>query len=157
MGLYLDIETDYQRRITVLGVYGRGLGLVQLVGSEITRRRFMRLLPDKGQLFTFFGHRFDLPIIRDQVGICLRTRFESCDLYDICRRAGLSGGQKAIERELGITRSMPGMDGRDALRLWAEYKDGDPQALKTLLRYNRDDIMCMVRIHAAMRRARILP
>lgn len=61
-------------------------------------------------------------------------------MYD-CWRRGLYGGLKAVERQLGIPRSLPHLDGRDAMRLWAAYVDrGEEEALELLLRYNREDV-----------------
>jgi hypothetical protein len=80
-------------------------------------------------------------------------RYESVDLRHCCARAGWTGGQKAIERQLGFTRKQPGMDGRDAQQLWSRYIDGaDERALASLLLYNREDVLNMIRIRAALRR-----
>ena len=138
--VFLDIETDWSRSITVIGFASSLTGVVQLTGTEITRTRLLKILPSQGRLFTFNGHCFDLPCIRSQLGIDLRERFDSHDLRFICARAGLSGGQKAVETRIGVRRELAGMDGRDALRLWAEYQRGDPGALRTLLRYNAEDL-----------------
>jgi uncharacterized protein YprB with RNaseH-like and TPR domain len=56
-----------------------------------------------------------------------------------CRSLGLTGGLKAVEREVGIDRDRPDLLGRDAVRLWREYERGDEGALETLVSYNRDD------------------
>jgi uncharacterized protein YprB with RNaseH-like and TPR domain len=57
------------------------------------------------------------------------------------RRLGLRGGLKHLERELGIEResALQGLDGMDAVRLWAQWRQGDPTALKLLLAYNAAD------------------
>lgn len=59
MSLYLDIETDFQRNLTVIGFYERTHGFFQLIGSDITKARLMRELPKTAKLFTFNGHSFD--------------------------------------------------------------------------------------------------
>jgi len=56
-----------------------------------------------------------------------------------CKRLGLSGGLKPIERQLGIERDRPDISGRDAVRLWHQYERGDEAALDTLVSYNRED------------------
>jgi len=56
-----------------------------------------------------------------------------------CKRIGLSGGLKPIEKEIGIERDRPDLSGRDAVRLWREYERGDDDALDTLVSYNRED------------------
>jgi len=55
-----------------------------------------------------------------------------------CKRIGLSGGLKPIEKEIGIERDRPDLSGRDAVRLWREYERGDDDALDTLVSYNRE-------------------
>ena len=100
--IFLDIETDWDREITVVGFSSRMTGLVQLVGAEITRRRFLKELPRKGHLYTYNGHSFDCVCIRHQFGIDLRESFDSRDLRWVCQRLGLMGGQKAIEDHIGV-------------------------------------------------------
>ena len=138
--IYLDIETDWSRKITVIGFHSRQTGLVQLVGPGISRRRLLTALPSSGRLFTYNGHSFDLHVIQQRLGIDLRGRFESCDLRWVCQRHGLTGGQKAIEEEIGVRRQQAGLSGRDAIRLWWEHLGGDAEALDTLLDYNREDV-----------------
>lgn len=150
--IYLDIETDWDRNITVLGFYSSQSGLVQLVGSDITRQRLLQELPQKGALFTFNGHSFDLPVIKAELDVCLRSRYSSRDLRHVCRGHGLIGGQKAIERTLRIERTLPEMDGRDAIRLWKSYQRGNATALETLLSYNKEDISGMQQINRKLSR-----
>jgi hypothetical protein len=108
-------------------------------------------LPRSATIYTFNGHCFDLPVIKGQLGIDLRQRYESVDLRYVCKQRGLTGGQKLIERRLGIGRELPGMDGRDALYLWQKYQQhGDEDALKLLLAYNREDVLNLARIRALM-------
>lgn len=157
MSLFLDIETDYSQQITVIGFYERSYGFVQLVAPRITRTRFLRALPKVERLYTFSGHCFDLPRIRTELGIDLRARFESVDLRYACKEVGWTGGQKAIEDLLGIRRKLPGVDGRYAQYLWHRYSAyGDEDALQQLLIYNREDVMNMVRIRVALKKAGIV-
>jgi uncharacterized protein YprB with RNaseH-like and TPR domain len=107
--IYLDIETDRDRQITVLGFRSSETGLVQLVGREITRSRLRRELPLKGRLYTFNGHGFDLSLIRFRLGVDLREIFDSCDLRWVCHRTGLRrlrGGQKRVEERIGFARTV---------------------------------------------------
>src|SRR5262245_4044241 len=98
--IYLDVETDWWRELTVIGFKSSVTGMVQLVGSEITARRLRKLLPHHGRLFTYNGHCFDISCIRTQLGFDLRERFELFDLRWICQRLGMGGGQKFIERRV---------------------------------------------------------
>ncbi|TSC57211.1 MAG: Exonuclease-like protein [Candidatus Peregrinibacteria bacterium Greene0416_62] len=157
MSLFLDIETDYSQQITVIGFYERSHGFVQLVAPRISRTSLLRSLPKVERLYTFSGHCFDLPHIRNELGLNLRTRFKSIDLRYACKEVGWTGGQKAIEDLLGIRRKLPGVDGRYAQYLWHCHSVyGDEDALQQLLLYNREDVMNMVRIRAALRKAGIL-
>src|SRR5205085_12361203 len=58
------------------------------------------------------------------------------------RRVGLSGGQKAIEKELGLVRPphLQDVEGRAAPLLWYRYRQGDLNSLKLLISYNHADI-----------------
>ncbi|HTY09187.1 MAG TPA: ribonuclease H-like domain-containing protein [Candidatus Edwardsbacteria bacterium] len=150
MPLYLDIETDWSRRITVIGLCHRQR-FRQLVGPEVNAPALQRLLPRSATIYTFNGHCFDLPVIRQQLGIDLRQRYRSVDLRYACKARGLTGGQKLIERRLGIARELPGLDGRDALSLWQRYQDDDDRdALRLLLAYNREDVLNLAKIHASL-------
>jgi uncharacterized protein YprB with RNaseH-like and TPR domain len=144
--VFLDIETDWSRELTLVGFRSEATGLIQLVGAEITADRLHRELPCGGVLYTYNGHCFDLPIIRNQLGLDLRSRYESRDLRWICQRLGITGGQKAIEQQIGVRRQLSGLDGRDAIVLWARYQRGDMAALKTLRAYNREDLEGLVAI-----------
>ena len=146
LAVYLDVETDWSRRLTVIGFRSAQTGLVQLVGEQISRARLMRELPRGGRLFTYSGHCFDLACIRDQLNLDLREHFDSFDLRWICQRHGLTGGQKAIEIHAGVRRKLDGLGGRDAIYLWSRYQKGDEEALQTLLQYNAEDVAGLVAI-----------
>jgi uncharacterized protein len=155
MGLYLDIETDWDRQITVIGLYHHARGFRQLTGREVTAQRLLAHLPESRRIYTFNGNCFDLPVIRQRLGIDLRERYRSVDLRYRCKERGLTGGQKAIERRLGIGRALPGLDGRDAIFLWQNYRDyGDGESLRLLQMYNREDVMNLVRIRSRLDRVR---
>jgi uncharacterized protein YprB with RNaseH-like and TPR domain len=153
MALYLDIETDYDNQITVIGFYSYLTGLVQLVGSDITPPKVEKALPKVNRLYTFNGTCFDLPVIERQLSLRLKEWYECHDLMHLCRRAGLHGGQKRIEERLGIGRQLPGMKGRDAQWLWYQYEvASDLGALEDLLLYNREDVMNMVKIRRYLKK-----
>jgi uncharacterized protein YprB with RNaseH-like and TPR domain len=77
----------------------------------------------------------------------LRKQFASLDLLRECRRVGLKGGLKHLEERFGIARNTRGMNGWDALHLWARYEaEGDREALRILLEYNREDVMNLVQL-----------
>jgi uncharacterized protein len=147
--IYLDIETSWDRQITVLGFRSSETGLIQLVGPEITPRRLRGVLPSRGRLFTFNGHAFDLTRIRHELGVDLREMFESYDLMWVCRRTGLrrlSGGQKLIEERIGFSRTVALANWSDPMNLWQAHQAGELGALDTLLRYNADDVRGLIAI-----------
>lgn len=148
--LYLDIETTGgppdAGDVTVVGLYrpgsavrpGRMTSLV--LGETLTAERLQAELSSAHLLVTFFGSVFDLPY--------LRAKFPSLVIdqphFDLCfaaRRLGLQGGLKQIEARAGIAREadLRGLDGWDAVRLWREWRRGDPAARDRLLRYNESD------------------
>jgi uncharacterized protein YprB with RNaseH-like and TPR domain len=138
---YLDIETSYSGEITVLGVFTPPSDLVQIIHPDITRTALLEVLEGADEVITYWGHRFDLPVIRKCLAVNLREAFGSRDLADHCHRHGLYGGLKVVERRLGISRRTDGLDGADAMRLWEEWRSGDRKALRKLLLYNEDDVV----------------
>jgi len=146
---YLDIETAGGGRagccVTVVGLAverPRRLDVVQLVDPRITETAVARVLEGVDRVYTYNGTRFDLPVLRRFL------RMDPCDgrehrdlMYD-CWRHGLKGGLKAVEQRLGIRRRTAGIDGHMAVRLWWDYVlHRDCQALRTLLLYNREDVL----------------
>lgn len=146
---YLDIETSFSGRISVIGIYCPDNGTVQLVGGGVTDLNLYRALEGITTICTYNGTCFDLPVIRRTLRVDLRNDFRHYDLMYACRKRGLRGGLKKVELQLGIIRSTAGMSGWDAPRLWQRYEYADDrQALEILLRYNRDDVIHLPRVHA---------
>lgn len=146
---YLDIETTgldpASSYITVIGIFQDNNGdeqVQQLVGKDITPTNLLAALADTRTLYTYNGSGFDLPFIRNSIGVDLASRFAHCDLMFDCWRNNLYGGLKKVEVQLGICRQVVGVDGREAIRLWWQYlKMRDTDALRTLLEYNREDLI----------------
>lgn len=147
---YLDIETTglspFTDSITVIGIYRqagpREFELIQLVGSEIGSESLLRALDGVGTLYTYNGARFDLVFIEDWLQVRLQSLMLHRDLMYDCWQQGLYGGLKAVERRLGIERTLQGVAGRQAVELWWRYvRHGDEQALQTLLEYNGEDVV----------------
>ena len=146
---YLDIETTglsaRDHEITVVGLHlcrGDDTELVQLVGIDITADSVLEALEGVSLVHTYNGSRFDLPFIRARLGLDLNGLFPHHDLMYDCWKCDLRGGLKAVERQLGIRRKLPDMDGFQAVRLWWKYVDYfDLDALKTLLEYNGEDVV----------------
>ena len=149
MDAYLDIETTGfiggNSYPTVVGVaidFPGDWSVEQLVGDDITPAAIEHVLEGVTAIYTFNGGSFDLPFLAWRPGVDLRRRFEHHDLMHVCRRAGLRGGLKRIERVLGIDRKdLPEMDGYDAVLLWRKYREeANRPALDLLLEYNRADV-----------------
>ncbi|MEK7764915.1 MAG: ribonuclease H-like domain-containing protein [bacterium] len=142
---FLDIETAFDGRLTIVGILRADRGLLQLVGRDITPERVLEFLDGTALLHTYNGHSFDLPRIRAALGVDLRRRFACRDLMRDCWRLNLYGGLKKVERTLGIARATEGVDGMEAMRLWDRYVAADDtDALARLLHYNREDVENLV-------------
>ena len=146
---YLDIETTgltpIYDGITVVGIYlcdGINREVVQLVGREVTANNILGAIEGVGKLYTYNGTAFDLPFIRSRLSINLVSVAQHHDLMYDCWRNNLYGGLKAVERQLGIERSLKEVGGYEAVRLWWRYVDYfDTDALATLLEYNKEDVL----------------
>lgn len=136
---FLDIETSWERTITVIGIYRPGEGTTQLVAPAITRQRLLDSLKGATRLFTYNGAGFDLRVIAQHLGVALEQQLPHRDLMYDCWKKKLKGGLKSVERRLGIPRDTEGIDGWQAMRLWAAHVQGHAEALELLLRYNRED------------------
>lgn len=141
---YLDIETDGLSRdslVTVVTVHRKDRTYTLTEGFDLDPESLSEALDGAKMLVTFNGSCFDVPV--------LRNSFPKVDLdmphFDLrfgCRKVGLKGGLKNIEKEMGILRDddIEGVDGEEAVRLWKLWeKRGDKEALRILTEYNRAD------------------
>ena len=138
---FFDIETtgldEHRDRVTTVSFHQDGETTTLVAGDDLTGRRLERQFREADLLATFNGARFDVPFLETAFGIDVDT--PHLDLMYPCKRIGLSGGLKPIEKRLGIDRDRPDLSGHDAVRLWREYERGDDDALDTLVSYNRED------------------
>ena len=140
---FLDIETtglsSYYDQVTLVG-WSLGSTYTVLVDP----RQIVQLeheLHEHPIIVTFNGSLFDLPFLTKR----FRTDWSHLchvDLRYLAKRVGLTGGQKKIEQEIGLTRdeSLRAITGAEAVSLWFDYKEGDLNALRELVRYNHADI-----------------
>ncbi len=146
---YLDIETtglsSRHCDLTVVGVAtfrGAQQRVGQLIGDRIGVDGVLGLLEGVDEVYTYNGSRFDLPFIASKLDLDLKTRFHHTDLMYDCWRSNLKGGLKVVESRLGIQRRLADMNGFMAVKLWWEYVNhSDTQALRTLLEYNKEDVI----------------
>lgn len=151
---YIDIETTgldpEADTLTVVGLAlerEEDVRLVQLYEGTLTRPGLVAALAGVDSLYSWNGHWFDLPFIAAKLEVNLAESFRHCDLKHRCRECGIAGGLKRVERRLGIGRVTAGMSGRDAVRLWSDYRSrGDSAALEQLLAYNAEDARNLVHI-----------
>ncbi|MEW5705897.1 MAG: ribonuclease H-like domain-containing protein [Actinomycetota bacterium] len=146
MKAYLDIETSFSNRLTVIGLYiASSRTLVQMVGEAITADGLLDYLSGTKIIYTYNGNRFDIPMIHQNLGIDLRKSHESCDLMYDCWKNNLKGGLKAVEQALGISRNIFGRGADDPRILWRNWRlHNDVDALERLLEYNREDTINLV-------------
>ena len=157
---YLDIETTglSPRRceLTVVGVAtfrGTDRQIGQLVGEQIQADGVLGLLDGVDEVYTYNGSRFDLPFIRARLGLDVKACVPHTDLMYHCWRHDLKGGLKVVETKLGIARRLTEVDGYMAVRLWWDYvNNSNAQALRTLLAYNKEDV---VNLHTLRNRLRV--
>ena len=144
--LFLDIETTglshHYDDITVIGWSFDGRAQTAIAGQDIRALREDAARAEA--LVTFNGIRFDTKFIGRRYPD-LRLPEVHVDLMYLCRRVGLTGGQKAIERTLNLDFrvGLEEVDGAAAVVLWHRYVRGDMDALRKLIRYNRADIAAM--------------
>src|SRR4030042_1119743 len=146
---YIDIETTgltySASEITVVGIYlcrGEEAEFIQFVGRDITADAILETLEGVDIIYTYNGSRFDLPFIHSQYGIDLASLFRHRDLMYDCWSKNLHGGLKGVEKQVGITRHLPDMNGFEAVKLWWKYVETfDLDALNKLCEYNKEDVV----------------
>lgn len=159
----LDIETTGLNRfrddVTTVSVFDGSRTETLVRGRDLTRASLERLLADVDVVVTYNGQQFDLPFL--ETAFDLDIEVPHVDLRYPCRRLGLTGGLKAVERQLGIDRELPDVDGRQAVELWYRYRAGDRSALERLVRYNQEDVRTLLpvldRVHAHLEREVFTP
>jgi uncharacterized protein YprB with RNaseH-like and TPR domain len=138
---FFDIETTGLSQqtddVTTVSLHRGGETTTLVRGRDLTAERLRAELASAPLLVTFNGRRFDVPFLESSFDVSLDQ--PHVDLLYPCRRLELTGGLKAVERELGIEREGD-VDGREAVDLWHRYeRRGDGDALDRLVEYNRKD------------------
>jgi len=142
--LFFDIETTglsrYYDHITMIGwslngeyeYYVHGINQEDKLRDVLTRAEI---------IVTFNGAIFDIPFIKNYFNN-IETPLCHIDLRFLAKSVDLSGGQKAIENQIGFkrTKSLKNTDGYMATVLWDEYKWGKKSSLEKLIAYNHSDV-----------------
>lgn len=153
---YYRIAASFPDDVMFLDIETTGLSFfyhdITLVGWSISNKYNVYIAGDDTQslfndarcaklLVTFNGTLFDIKFIKKFFpDICLPPYH--IDLRFFAKRVGLIGGQKNIEKEIGLKRkdNLQEMQGDSAPILWYRYQRGDMNALKKLILYNKADI-----------------
>ena len=141
--VFLDIETTglstYYDDVTVVG-WSIGDTYTALIEPKKIEK-LESVVRENQLVVTFNGSLFDLPFLSKAYQVDWSSIFH-IDLRYLARRVGLTGGQKRIEVEIGLIRKaeIEGLTGAEAVVLWFDYKEGDLNALRDLVRYNHADI-----------------
>ncbi len=128
--------------ITIVGWMRDGTYDFHVTGEPATR--LVEALQDATALVTFNGTLFDLRFLRKEfAGLVIPPLH--VDLRYLAKRADPSGGQKVIERLLGLPQrtNAKDIDGAEAVLLWHRYQRGDKSSLRQLIEYNRYDVLGM--------------
>ena len=137
----IDIETTgldpTQAVVTTVSFHGPRGTRTLVRDRDLTLRNLHEEFRDIDLLLSFNGARFDLPFLAEHFDI--QPTLPHLDLMYPCRRVGLTGGLKAIEQTVGISRDQPDIDGRQAISLWHQAEQGDETALESLISYNQED------------------
>lgn len=144
--VFLDIETTglshYYDEITIVGWSVGGTPYTLIKGDDPSE--LILSLKNANAIVTFNGIRFDQRFLKQEFPEILIPSVH-IDLMYLCRRVGLTGGQKSIENELCLNfrETLKDVDGFAAVLLWHRYLRGDTASLEKLIRYNRADIAAM--------------
>jgi uncharacterized protein YprB with RNaseH-like and TPR domain len=145
---YLDIETDGVgpgHVVTVVGIMREGEMTTLVRGIDLNEDNIRKALAGTKILVTFNGSSFDLPMIGHQYPFSV-PRVPHMDLRHVCPKAGLHGGLKSVERQIGIDRpqELEYVTGEEAVYLWHLWeRKGNRNALNLLLKYNSEDVRNM--------------
>jgi predicted nuclease with RNAse H fold len=144
--LFLDVETTglswFYDQLTIVGWAIDDAYCLYIAGDD--PQLLVKALKAAHALVTFNGTLFDLRFLKKTFGN-LDLPPVHIDLRYLAKRAGLVGGQKAIERTLALPKrsGFEEMDGAEAVLLWHRYLRGDESALSRLIEYNRYDVLGM--------------
>ena len=145
MKAYLDIETDRQGNVCVIGIFSEQSGFVQFYGKDVTADNLGSALSGAKTIVTFNGDCFDLPTLDKYFNLGLKGSCLSLDLLKVKKNLGLPGGLKELEKMFGIKRKTEGINGYKAILLWEKYlRKGQKGALELLLEYNKEDVLNLV-------------
>lgn len=142
--IFLDIETtgiSRRSNVTIVGLHDGRRTHTLVRGQDLTRDHLQSILERAKMIVTFNGASFDIPMLKSWFPGAVPD-VPHLDLKHLLRRLGMTGGLKAIERDMGIERDtrVQFLTGQDAVYLWRLWeKRGSWNSLKTLVEYNSED------------------
>ena len=151
--VFLDIETSsstsMESYLTVIGLYD-GIDTKTMVkGINLNPAALKNELKKNKLIVTFNGSSFDLPYLNKKFP-GLIPDIPHIDVRHLCNKAGLKGGLKEIEKQIGITRNnviVERMYGGDPIKLWRMFRaTGDKYYLDLLVEYNEEDVINLKKI-----------
>lgn len=148
--MFLDIETTglstVYHYVTCAGWMLNGAYGYWLQGTD--PKSFLSAFRAAKMIVTFNGTMFDCKFLDNMFHVDEFSQKMNLDLMFLCRRFGLKGGQKEIERHIGFSRpeSLKETDGKEAIALWYSFLFGKRASLKRLIEYNFYDILGMTYI-----------
>ncbi len=139
---FLDIETsNFYGNITVIGMFDGRESRQMVRGFNLDKELLRKELERYKLLVTFNGKSFDVPVINRFFNRVVPD-IPHIDLRHACRKVGLTGGLKLIEKIVGIKRrfEVENLESEDAVFLWDRWqKTGDRKYLEMLVKYNEED------------------
>ncbi len=142
---FIDIETtglSSRDRITTAALLWKDEVKTYVNGASL--HHLVQDLEKVEFLVSYNGDRFDLPLLRRELGA--RVDHPHLDMWLELYSRGFRGGLKQCERRFGIHREMSDLTGADTGSLWAEHLKGRSGALQQLLEYNAEDVVNLKRI-----------
>jgi len=149
--VFLDIETtglSSSSYLTLIGLYDGINTKTMIKGINLDFKKLKEELRKYKLIITFNGARFDLPFLNKRFPDLL-PKLPHWDLRHSCKKIGLTGGLKEIEKKIGIKRNriIEKMYGGDAVLLWRKFQaTGDDYYLKLLVEYNEEDVINLKQI-----------
>ena len=146
---FLDIETTGlspdRSIITLVGILDSDGYHAFIHGQNLTDLR--EAIEKYDLIVTYNGVSFDLPFIEHHFGSLFRNT-PHVDVMFPLHRLGLKGGLKSVERRLQVGRptELSSLNGYDAVRMWRMWTAGNDGALKTLVRYNAEDVLSLPKL-----------
>ena len=144
--VFLDIETTglslYYDTITLVGCARGDQYACHVMGTgDDNHNPAVDLIEGAKCIVSFNGTLFDLKFLSKYVP-SLQFPAAHVDLRYLVRRVSLAGGQKEVEKTLGVERpdGVDDIDGAQAVLLWYEYVSGNIEAGRRLVHYNHADV-----------------